>query len=1051
MRFLSFVFFNFAFCSLVFNLNIANAQNDWENEQVTEINKEPGRAILFPFSSIEQSLQDEFSSDRVKFLNGTWNFKWVPTPDERPVDFFKQGFDRSGWDKIQVPSNWEMHGYGKPIYTNITYPFIKNPPFISGENGNPVGSYVKIFTIPENWEEREIFIHFDGVLSAFYIWVNGQRVGYSQDSYSPAEFRITDYLKKGKNTLAVQVFRWSDGSYLEDQDGWRLSGIFRDVYLYATPKTRIQDIFVTTDLDDNYRNAFLHAEVTLQNSGSSYFKNGTVEIMLVDADKDAVITVGEVAKSVPELKSGEQKKIRFSFEVTNPLKWSHENPNLYKTIVILKSEDGEIQEILAVNTGFRKLEINGRSFFLNGKPVMFKGVNKVEHHFKHGKYMPRAWLEKEIILMKQHNINSIRTAHYPHTPYFYELCDKYGMLVIDEANVESHGMRYGEESLAINQSWKEAHVDRMRALVLRDRNHPSVVLWSLGNEAGNGVNMVAMHEEAHLLDPTRPTHYHFANQPVSSDIIGGWKPGPGGTKHSRYLDVDELYKYEGSGDSRPFILNEYAHAMGNAMGNLKEYMDAFEKVDGLIGGHIWDWVDQGILSKTENGESFFAYGGDFEDHPNDKNFCINGIVPPDLQISPKIFEVKKVYQNIGFELSGDTLIILNKNQYESLNNHTFFWSVLENGEIIKQGRFKENVAPGASVRLALPSGSIVFNSASEYLFNISAQQDEETRWSPAGFEVAYEQFILKRWNFLFPEFTGIEPLHLTDGSDFIVLSGENVEIILNKKDGTISKYLIEGKNMLLSGPRLNLWRAPVDNDGSFFPEEENKRMCKIWLDAGLYNLKDSVYKVEIRNQTDSKAEILVSGILHNKGKTAGVEYLAEYIFYSGGSFCLNTTVDPFGDLPELPRLGYQMVLPEELNHFEWYGRGPHENYVDRNTSALIGKYKGTVDEQFTNYIVPQENGNKTGVRWAKVSSEMGAGLKVYGNIPLETSVHHYNTKALSDAVHTYELRKEEKTYWNIDYRQRGLGGNSCGPLPLDKYILKAQPVHFSLLFIPEGK
>ncbi len=1043
----------FLFCShlTVFNCNALIAQNDWENEQVTQINKEPGRSTLFPFSSVDESYNIGFSSEWVKLLNGTWKFRWVPIPDDRPADFFMQGFDSSEWDEIQVPSNWEMHGYGTPIYTNIVYPHSKNPPYIAGDNGNPVGSYLKKFTVPDNWKKREVFIHFDGVLSAFYIWVNGQKVGYSQDSYSPAEFRITDYLKKGENTLAVQVFRWSDGSYLEGQDGWRLSGIFRDVYLYSTAKTRIQDIFITTDLDDNYKNATLHAEVTLQNFGSSYFKHAEVEIMLVDNNKNRVITAGEAKKTVRNIEMRKQNKIHFSMDVTNPLKWSHENPNLYRTIVVLKNRKGKIMEVVATNTGFRKIEIKGHSFLLNGNPVIFKGVNKVEHHFKHGKYMPREWIEKEIILMKQHNINSIRTAHMPHTPYFYELCDNYGMLVIDEANVESHGMGYGDESLAKNPKWEKAHVERMEAMVQRDKNHPSVVMWSFGNEAGNGVNMVAMNKRTKEIDTTRPTHYHASGDPIAFDVYGGgiWKNGRKTTGFGRYHAVEDLIHIAESGLDRPFLLNEYAHAMGNAVGNLKEYVEVFEKYPGLIGGCIWDWVDQGILSKTDCGEQFFAYGGDFGDYPNDKNFCINGLVPPDLQITPKIIEVKKVYQNIDFELSEDTLIVINKNQFVDLNNLTFFWSVLENGKTIKHGQFKESIAPGTSTHLRLPSGNIVYKSDAEYLFNISARQDEETSWSSSGFEVAYEQFNLKEWDFRNYEYKGIEPLHVTDNQYSIALIGEDVEIIFNKKDGKISKYLIGRENMFLVGPRLNLWRAPTDNDGSFFPDAENKRMCKIWLDADLNNMKDSVYKVEVSNQTKSTVEILVVGILSNKQKTAGVEYRAEYIFASNGSFTLNTKIDPFGGLPELPRLGYQLVLPEEFNSFEWYGRGPHENYIDRYTSALIGKYSGSVDEQFTNYIVPQENGNKTGVRWAKISNKTGKGIMVSGNTPLETSVHHYSTQALTEAVHTYELVKEDKTYWNIDYRQRGLGGNSCGPLPMSKYILKPQTVHFSLSFVPE--
>ncbi|MDX1283701.1 MAG: glycoside hydrolase family 2 TIM barrel-domain containing protein, partial [Draconibacterium sp.] len=616
--FLSIVFIAFSYFSF--------AQNDWENEQVIGINKEPVHATFFPLNSVDEAFDDGMKSEWVQLLNGNWKFNWVPNVDDRPLEFYKTSFDDSEWDKIPVPGNWQMYGYGTPIYTNINYPFDKNPPKIAGINGNPVGSYIHTFIIPENWKSREIFIHFDGVSSAFYIWVNGQKVGYSQGSRTPAEFNLTKYLQKGENKIAVQVFRWCDGSYLEDQDGWRLSGIFRDVYLYATPKTQIQDFFVTTDLVDQYKDAIISAKINLKNYDNKTFKNGSVEFKLMDLSGNEIPVDGELSETIVALKSGEEYEIEINGKASNPLKWTHETPNLYKVAIILKDSKEYTKEVVACNTGFREIEIKDRDFLLNGKPVMFKGVNRVEHHHIHGKYVPRKWIEKEVLIMKQYNINSVRTAHYPHDPYLYELCDKYGILVVNEANVESHGMRYGEESLAKQPEWEKAHVARAISMVERDKNHPCVVMWSHGNEAGNGVNMVAMDSAVHALDKTRPTHYHFAELPVSSDVIGGWKRGKGPVWQGRYLEVFDLYKYEYASDKRPFLLNEYAHAMGNAMGNLQEYMNAFEEVDGLIGGHIWDWCDQGILQKTEDGEEYWAYGGDFGDQPNDKNFCLNGIV-----------------------------------------------------------------------------------------------------------------------------------------------------------------------------------------------------------------------------------------------------------------------------------------------------------------------------------------------------------------------------------------------------------------------------------------
>ncbi len=1039
---LSFLLVSFSFISF--------AQNDWENEQVFGINKEPVHATFFPLSSVDEAFSDGLQSPWVQLLNGTWKFNWVDHVDERPMDFYQSHFDASAWKDIAVPSCWQMQGFGTPIYTNITYPFDKNPPKIGGPNGNPVGSYIRTFTLPENWDGREIFIHFDGVSSAFYIWINGQKVGYSQGSRTPAEFNLTKYLQKGENKIAMQVFRWCDGSYLEDQDGWRMSGIFRDVYLYSTPKTQIQDFFVTTNLDENYADALISAKINLKNYDKRTFKNGSLELKLMDTHGNGITIDGEFSKVISSINSGENLELVLSGKVTRPLKWTHETPNLYKVAITLKDNKGKVSEVVACNTGFRELEIKNREVLLNGKPIMFKGVNKVEHHPLHGKMTTRQWLEKEVLIMKQYNINSIRTAHYPHEPYLYELCDKYGILLIDEANVESHGMRYGAESLAKDPAWEKAHVQRLRSMIQRDKNHPSVVMWSHGNEAGNGVNFVAMNEEAHRLDPTRPTHYHFAELPVSSDVIGGWKRGNGPVWQGRYLEVTDLYKYEYAADQRPFILNEYAHAMGNAMGNLQEYMEAFEEVDGLIGGHIWDWVDQGILQKTGDGEEWYAYGGDFGDTPNDKNFCLNGIVLPDLGITPKTIEVKRVYQNIGFKLidKSGLLSITNKNQYTSLSGVTFFWQLLEDGRLVQNGSFKTDAEPGLSEHITVPIDGSRFKTDKEYLLNISAKLNDKTNWCEAWHEIAYDQFILKEWNFESKLLPSAQGLSTIQNNEFVEISGEDFTFIFDKKNGVISEYKIAGENLIEQGPSINVWRAPTDNDGSYWPGDDNKRQCELWLNAGFKDMKQKLVNLEIRDSNDRNVTFIAKYELRNPATQAGFDSKVNYSVFADGSFTMNTKVEPVGKLPNLPRLGYQLVFPGSFNNFQWYGRGPHESYNDRKVGALIGHYSGTVDEQFTYYVVPQENGNKTDVRWAKLSNDKGLGLMVSGNGPLETSVHHYSTEALSNAVHTYELKKEERSYWNIDYRQGGLGGNSCGPLPLEKYLLKPLPVEFSLTFMP---
>ncbi len=1036
---------------LIFTFHISLfAQNDWENEQVIGTNKEPVHATFFPLSSVDEAFPDRMNSEWVEMLNGTWKFNWVANVDERPLNFHKTDFDASNWDNIPVPSNWQMHSYGTPIYTNINFPFDKNPPKIAGINGNPVGSYIRTFTIPEDWDEREIFIHFDGVSSAFYIWLNGEKIGYSQGSRTPAEFNLTKYLKTGENKLAVQVFRWCDGSYLEDQDGWRLSGIFRDVYLYATPKTQIQDFFVTTDLDEDYNDAIISAKINLKNYDKQTIKNASVKFTLMDMNGLEVKTEGTLEQNIPALKPGENKEIILQGKVSDPLKWTHETPNLYKVAVTLKNNKDEVLEVVACNTGFREIEIKHRELLLNGKPVMFKGVNKVEHHPLYGKHTTHEWLEKEVLLMKQHNINSIRTAHYPHDPYLYDLCDKYGILLLDEANVESHGMGYGKESLAKDPAWEKAHVQRCRSMIQRDKNHPSVILWSHGNEAGNGVNMVAMNNEAHRLDPTRPTHYHFADLPISSDVIGGWKRGNSPIWQGRYLEVFDLYKYEYADDPRPFILNEYAHAMGNAMGNFQEYMNAFEEVDGVIGGHIWDWVDQGILQKTKEGEEWYAYGGDFGDKPNDRNFCLNGIVLPDLGVTAKTIEVKRVYQNIAFKLNdkNGSFTITNKNQHMSLDGVTFFWTVTENGKTVNEGNFRLNVAAGLSENVKLPLSDIPFEKDKEYLLNISARLNDDCNWAKAGFEIAFDQFILKEWNFAPEKLVSNQEMITTENADFVEISGDDFSFEFDKNNGLISEYKIAGKSLIENGPLLSLWRAPTDNDGSYFPNTNNGRQCKLWLDAGFKNMTQKLRDFKMLSSGAGKTSFVVSYQMRNPENTSGFDYQVNYSIFADGHFNMETKVEPVGDLPNLPRLGFQFIFDDAFDQFEWYGRGPQESYCDRKVGALIGQYSGTVDEQFTNYVVPQENGNKTDVRWAALTNEGGIGLKVSGDVPLETSVHHYSAEALSNAVHTYELVKENKTYWHIDYRQAGLGGNSCGPLPLEKYLLKPEPVNFSLRFDP---
>jgi beta-galactosidase len=1026
------------------------AMNDWENVAVTAINKEPRHATLMPFASVESASLDKSASPYFKSLNGLWKFKWVKTPEERPLDFFKPGFDVSSWAEIEVPSCWQMKGYGIPIYTNIEYPFDKNPPFIGGANGNPVGSYQRTFTVSNNWKGREVFIHFDGVDSAFYIWVNGNKVGYSQGSRTPAEFDLTPYLQPGSNELAVQVFRWCDGSYLEDQDGWRMAGIFRDVYLFSTPKVHIRDFFVTPELDADYRNAVLNVDVSLKNYGKTAVGSTEIEVLLCDRLNNRT---GFASATVQPLEAGEEITTALKIPVENPEKWTHETPNLY-TVYIVQKRGGESIEAVTCRTGFRKIEVRNSQVLLNGQPILFKGVNRVEHDPVHGKTVPLEHLERDVRLMKQHNINCIRTAHYPHDPDFYDLCDEWGMLVIDEANVESHGMRYGEDSLAKQPDWKDQHVERSMNMVERDKNHPCIVMWSHGNEAGNGENIVAMDAFCHQRDPSRPTHYHFQEGPRSCDVMGG---GALGKKQNRYLALDLLEQQATyDKDPRPYLLNEYAHAMGNAVGNLTEYVELFEKYPKLIGGCIWDWIDQGLVKEGPDGKPFFAYGGDFGDLPNDGNFCLNGLVFPDRSINAKTIETRKAYQDFSFAWSGDSVEIFNKFYFKDSAGFGFFWTLLENGREIGGGKLDvEPVAPRQRAKVPLPINASGLDPKNEYALVIKARLAEKQAWAEQGYAMASEQFVLQPWTFSSPVPTpGKKVPQLSGSGRRVMVNGDGFSVGFDREQGVLASYSFGGTELLVQGPRFSAARAVIDN------ERGDRNQLELFSD-----LTETVKRFEV-GKADGSIIVIIEKTLEGisrppaakawqkpkgkpaKGAPAGFNLVETYTVFNDGSIGLVSDVEPFGALPELHRIGYELMTPAGFEQFAWYGRGPHESYIDRKASAYLGEFRGTVDEQFVNYPVPQENGNKTDVRWMTLQNGAGQGFKVSGRQPLSVSVRHYSTDNLEAAKHPYDLVKLAETVVNIDYRQGPLGNASCGAGPLEKYKIPEKPVTFGFFIEP---
>ncbi len=1020
--------------------NSTATAKDWENPLVFSRNTEPPHATLMPYENRVQALAgDRFASEFFRSLNGQWRFHWAAKPADRPQDFYRPEFDVGGWKDIEVPGNWQLQGYDIPIYMNSSYPFPADPPRIPHDR-NPVGSYWTEFTVPDGWSGRQVFLHFDGVESAFYVWINGQMVGYSQDSRTPAEFNITRFLGPGRNILAAEVYRWSDGSYLECQDFWRLSGIFRNVYLFSTPDVHIRDFEIKADLDDACRDAVLRVNAWVWNYGGTAARNHTVEVSLIDPAGNPVggetLMTGRSVYIAP----GAESLALMKAAVPNPLKWSAEEPNLYTVTLALKNEKGETIEMESARFGFRRVEIKGGQLLLNGQPILIKGVNRHEHDPVTGHYVTRESMIKDIRLMKQHNINTVRTCHYPDDPEWYELCDYYGIYLIDEANIESHGMGYRPEvTLANRPEWKDAHLDRIRRMVERDKNHPSVIIWSMGNEAGDGTNFEAASEWIHRHDPSRPVHYERAQLRPHTDIYC-----------PMYDRIEEIVAYAKTKPDRPLILCEYAHAMGNSCGNLQDYWDAIEQYDQLQGGSIWDWVDQGILKKTSDGRPYFGYGGDFGDSPNDGDFCCNGLVLPDRTITPKTIEVKKVYQNIGFkpvDLATGRVEIKNKFFFTDLSGYEFLWSVAEDGTEIESGRMKPlTIGPGESRMVTIPFKAPKPEPEAEYWLRFSVRLAGETSWAPRGHEIAAEQFKLP---FGAPpisvEKESLPPLKKSESTGEVVLSGPDFRVTFSKTSGLLTSYVFKGCELIKHAPEPNFWRAPTDND---FGNGMEKR-CDVWRKA---SLRRTLVNFSVGELGGSEVRVVSDFDLPDADSKHRISYL---VLRDGDIKVENSIFIGQKKLPELPRFGMRLGVPDAFEQVEWYGRGPHENYCDRKTSAFVGHYKSTAREQFVPYVSPQENGYKTDVRWVVLSDAEGNGLAVMagvGNL-LGMSALRYTVEDLTQEKrgtrHPVDLVERDFVELNVDLKQMGVGGDdSWGARPHPQYTLPAQDYSFQFLLLP---
>ncbi len=1025
--------------------NQTNIPSEISDPAVVEINKLPPHVATFPYATMESArVMSASTSQWHRSLNGQWKFQWTRKPAERPLDFHKENFDDSRWTNFPVPANWEVNGYGIPIYVNHPYEFTKepNPPHVPTDY-NPVGSYRKTFDLPSDWLDRRVIIHLGAVKSAFFIWVNGQKVGYSQGSKLPAEFDITDFVRAGENTLALEVYRWSDGSYLECQDFWRISGIERDVYLYATPKLHLFDFFAKSLLTNDYKDGLLNlAEITFQNYTGALVKDHELEIALFDPEGNPVFSEKKEIRF-----EGEKWTTSFSKTIPEVLSWTAETPRLYSLFFTLKKPNGEVLEVISEKIGFRTVEMKNGQLLVNGRPIYIKGVNRHEHEPATGHVVTMEMMEKDILRMKELNINAVRTSHYPNDPRWYELCDKYGLYVVDEANIESHGMYYHlATTLGNNRDFREAHLQRIKRMVERDKNHPSIILWSMGNEAGNGVNFYAAYEWMRERDDTRFVQYERA--------VVGWGKNARFEWNSdvlcpMYHWTDALEEMSEAQPDRPVILCEYAHAMGNSIGNFQEYWDAFYQHPRMQGGFIWDWVDQGLYKKLPDGNTIYAYGGDYgpAGTPSDNNFLINGVIRPDRSLNPHAHEVKKVYQYVNTRLidpKKGIVEVYNRYDFIDLSHVYLKWAIQKDGAIIREGRMDDLDIPAQGKQdISLSNYKIDVSGGEEFYLNVSYHLKKGQDPLAADYQLAYDQMHVGGRFAPDLQADADAPMPVLErGGDMITINGKGFSLQFSQSLGQITSYRYKEVEYFQSGPQPNFWRAPTDNDYGARLQEK------------LIAWKEPYYappKVSVHQHKDG-LNVKVSRPLFHEDAVQTLEY---FVYKDGRIKVTNELEAIRGEHPMLFKFGMEMALPKSFDQLEWYGCGPFESYADRKTAALVGHYKSTVKEQFHPYIRPQETGNKTDVRWLRISRPDGRGFLISGPQLLNFSALHYHRDDLDSGpskkqAHGGQLKERNGTFLNIDLAQMGVGGNdSWGALPLEKYRLPYQTYRYEFWLIPE--
>lgn len=990
-----------------------NHQEWKDNPELFCVNREDARAILVPYSDPKSALEDlnnppekrevRVNSKYLKLLNGKWKFHLSKNPSEKPSNFYKTSYDVSTWDEINVPGEWQMQGYDYPIYTNITYPWTgyeKPEPPHAPTIYNPVGSYKTVFSIPKDWRNREIFISFQGVESAFYIWINGKFVGYAEDSFTPSEFDITKYIKVGENSLAVEVYRWCTGSWLEDQDMIRLSGIVRDVFIYSTPKIHIRDFEILAELTDLYENGSLKVNVKIRKYSDEIKDGCAIECTLYDSAGKMVFEPLNVKK---RFSTKDEIKVELEQSILKPQKWSAEHPNLYDLILTLKDSGGKILESEGCKIGFRKFEIKDDLMMINGKEIKFKGVNRHEFDPREGKHVPAEMMIKDITLMKRLNINAVRTSHYPNDPLWLELCDQYGLYVIDETNLETHGVR--DKVPGNDPQWTNACLDRVQSMVERDKNHPSIVIWSLGNEAGHGTNFGIMSDWVHMRDHTRVVHYEGDSS--VADMTS-----------EMYSPVERVEAYAKSDNSKPYILCEYAHAMGNSNGNLYKYWDLFRKYSKLQGGFIWDFVDQAIYEPIPSGNGeYLAYGGDWGDNPNDGDFCANGIVFADRTLKPQAEEVRYVYRNIvvkPINLLDGEVEVRNEHLFTNVNDFNCEWQIKENNEIIHSGHLDLDIKPLESKTVKISYGKLQIHAGCEYFIEICFSTKADANWALKGYEISHEQFKIP---FDVPVLHVQKPaspeMEFLDSQKHFELKSKDFEMIFDKQTGLINSLKWKEKKLMAEGPHPNFWRAITDNDHGNGMEER----LSTWRDASnKRKLNDFSFE-----KIGDRIKIITEFILPTSNSSI---CKVAYDINARCEIAMSFELIPGYDLPEIPVIGMEMIMPKAFDNLTWYGRGPHENYWDRNKSARIDLYKSTVKDQFVNYIKPSEMGNKTDVRWLEITNDDGVGLLFTGDPVFEFSALNHSIDDLEKSKHPYELPHRETIFLHINHVQMGVGGDT---------------------------